>query len=346
MRDCVLVDKSKSQYKGNFHMHTARSWDSDCPYRQALSEYQSKGYQFCLVSDHEVYWDSDECDTENFIALSGVESAFIVPETEPKWICDKSRFTHMHVNLINDWTVGKPGFAHNQVLKRPVCYGLDSWQNYIDYCRSKNQLVIVNHPSWSRMAYEDLLSLRGITAFEVINSGCYTDGCGTDERYWDYCLSKGRRLLGLSGDDTHHYGPDQIVCGTAFTMLQADEFSRAGLVAAIKAGSFYASMGPVIHDMRIQNDVLHMEFSPVKNVMIVSRDFTAKGFFNPGGTLESIDWPIKDRLKYFRVELVDQQGRKAWSQPVFPGPWDGSSIPALAEDPHTPLPPGTENLQP
>lgn len=321
-------------------MHTDRSWDSVFPYGEALREYREKGYDFCVVTDHEVYWDSTECDSKDFIALSGVESAFILPEERPYWICDKERFTSLHINLVNDETKGRPGFLHNQVLRRPIDYGISSWNRYIGYCRDKNQLVIVNHPSWSRLSPEYLLAIHGAFAFEVFNSGCLEGGCVTDEAVWDYVLERGKRILALTGDDTHKYGPEHNCCGQAFTMLSAKEFSRKGLVAAIKEGTFYPSTGPRIHDMRIVNDTLHMEFDEASYVRIVGRDFLGKGFSPLKGTISSIDWDInstKGRLKYFRVEIIDPTGHKAWSQPVFLDGWDESTV-ALRDDPHTPIP--------
>lgn len=337
MKDRVIVDKNIQQYKGNFHMHTGRSWDSVSPYREALREYYEKGYRFCVVTDHEVYWDSTECDTPDFIALSGVENAFITPEEPPYWIMDRSRFTSLHINLINDETRGRSGFLHDQVLKRPIDYGLSSWNSHIQYCRDNNQLVIINHPSWSRMAPEIFLGLQGCFAFEIVNTGSINGGCGTDEYLWDYALERGKRILALAGDDTHRYGPDENCCGGSFTMLSAGEFSRKGLVQAIKDGAFYPSTGPLIHDMRVVNDTLHMEFSEAVRANIIGRDYLAKGFHPVNRKITSLDWEIKKTLKYFRVEIIDEKGNKAWSQPVFLNDWDGHS-PILREDPHTPIP--------
>jgi hypothetical protein len=166
-------------------------------------------------------------------------------------------------------------------------------------------------------------------------------GGNTDEALWDYALSRGKRILALSGDDTHKYGPENHECGGSFTILSASEFSRAGLVRAIKEGTFYPSTGPRIFDMRITDDILHMEFDDAVYVRIVGRDFMGKGFLpQEGKKLNTLDWDInstKKPLKYFRVEIIDGRGRKAWSQPVFLNDWDGTGV-ALRDDPHTPIP--------
>ena len=341
MKDIVIIDKNIPQYKGNFHMHTARSWDSQVPLEAALAEYREKGYQFCVVTDHEVYFDSKDYDTEDFIALSGVESAFVIDETKPTWLMEKEHFTSLHINLIHDMTKGANGFRHDQVLKRPVDLGLSSWNRYIDYLHDDmNQITIINHPNWSRLAPEIFMGIHRCFAFEIWNSDSVIGGgCRSDEDIWDYSLKRGNRILALTGDDVHKYGPEHHSCGGGFTMLSTNDFSREGLVKAIKAGKFYPSIGPRIYDMRVTDGILHMEFDPALSVRIVGGDLMAKGFIadREDEPLTSIDWKVKAGLKYFRVEIRDLKGRLAWSQPVFPDDWNGE-IPELMEDPHTAIP--------
>ena len=339
MKDRIIIDREVPQYKGNFHMHTSRSWDCQVLPEVALQEYRDKGYDFCAVTDHEVYWDSAALDDEHFITLPGMESAFLPDEELPRWLLDRDRFGSLHLNLLWDMTAGENGFCHDEVRMRPRDLGMDSWNRYIDYCRSKNQLVIVNHPGWSRMEPEIFMAIHGVFAFEVWNNGCVVEaGCGDDTALWDECLSRGKRILALTGDDTHDYGTEHHTCGGGFTMVSTGDFSRRGLVAAIKRGNFYPSTGPRIHDMSIVDDVLYMDFDPAASVRIVGRDFLGKAFIPPAGeSLCHLEWPVKQTLKYFRVEIRDGQGKVAWSQPVFPNDWDGAE-PALREDPHTPIP--------
>lgn len=339
MKDRVIIDRQMAQYKGNFHMHTQRSWDCEVPPAVALQEYRDKGYDFCAVTDHEVYWDSAELDSTDFITLPGMESAFLPDEELPRWLLDRDRFESLHINLLWDMTAGPNGFYHDEVRMRPRDLGLDSWNRYIDFCRGRNQLVIINHPGWSRMTPEIFMGIHGAFAFELWNHGCVVEaGCDADTALWDDCLTRGKRIYALTGDDTHEYGPEHHTCGGGFTMVQTDDFTRCGLIAAIKQGQFYPSTGPRIHDMRIVDNVLQMEFDPAMCVRIVGRDFLGKAFVpQHGNTLTQIRWPVKETLKYFRVEIHDGKGGVAWSQPVFPNDWDGVE-PALREDPHTPIP--------
>jgi hypothetical protein len=318
MLDKCLIDQDTPQYKGCVHMHTDRSPDSKCPPEQALAEYRNKGYHFCVVTDHEVYWNSENMDCENFLVLAGAESAFVHNEAHP-FSLNKAREKHCHLNLIWDVTKGDCSFQHNEVLPRPMDWGISSWNRCIASYREKSQLVIFNHPNWSHTDYEMLLATEGCFAFEIWNTGSVKDVGGyPDDAIWDYCLERGKRIWAVAGDDTHRYGPEWSICGTAATIVCAEEFSRAGLIGALKAGLFYASTGPEIHAMRIEDGVLRMQFSRAALVQIVGGcGFGTSLYAREDIPLESLEWPVNPHLNYFRVRIIDAAGRIAWSQPVF-----------------------------
>lgn len=326
MKDIVIIDKQIPQWKGNMHLHTDRSPDSVAPYLEVLKEHREKGYDFCVVSDHEIYWDSDEADSDTFLTLAGGESSmYINPVRE--WNMD-SRNKVIHVQLIKDVTrtCRKP-FVHEERFPRCYDQGLDCMNEYIRYLvEERGQLVQLNHPDWSHMEPEIVLATRHCFAFEVYNhtSTAYLSG-QTDDWRWDYCLKRGRRLLATAGDDSHVYGPGYTQCGGGFTMVCTKEFSKVGLVTALKEGHFYPSMGPKIYDMRIENGVLKMEFSDASHVEIIGRGYSelpryshGKGFpALPGQVLNRLEWEINEKLNYFRVRITGVDGKLAWSQPVF-----------------------------
>lgn len=299
-------------------MHTDRSPDSKCPPGQALAEYRSKGFHFCVVTDHEVYWNSQSLDCEGFLVLSGAESAFMHNETHPFSLC-KARQKHCHLNLIWDAAAGACGFGHDEVLPRPMDWGISSWNRCIASYREKNQLVIFNHPNWSHTDCEMLLATEGCFAFEVWNTGSVKDVGGyPDDAVWDYCLERGKRIWAVAGDDTHRYGPEWNICGVAATVVCADAFSREGLARALKAGRFYATTGPAIREMRVEDGALRMRFSEAALVQIVGGGGFGKSLYaRAGQTLDSLDWPVDPSLNYFRVRITDTAGGIAWSQPVF-----------------------------
>ena len=326
MKDLVIIDREIPQWKGNLHMHTDRSPDSEAPYLEVLEEYRRKGFHFCVVSDHEKYWDSTEADTDSFLTLAGAESNIRI-NTERPWTVDL-RTGFMHINMIKDETreCANP-YQHDEHLVRLIDQGIDCTNEYIRYLvEERGQIVQMNHPDWSKMKPELLLATKHCFAFELYNHAAVANlGGQPDEWRWDYCLQRGRRFLATAGDDCHHYGPELTTCGGGYTMVCTPEFSRFGLVKALKNGSFYPTMGPRIYDMRIEGGVLKMEFSDAVRAIIIGYGHAPLpagnhgGGFNapPGEVINRLEWKIPETLHYFRVRIVGPDGRIAWSQPVF-----------------------------
>lgn len=319
MKDRVYIDETKPQWKGNMHMHSVRS-DGCLSPEELIEEYHKRGYAFCQISDHDIYWDNDEFDTDEFILLSGTESSLKMNVDRP-WLLEYRTgrgFRHMHFGCIKDETrVGEYiPFSHDQQVPRVIDRGIDSWNKAVEILRERGNLVCVNHPNWSRLDPELMLAMQGCFAIEIWNSG---DNCacgGHDDcAVWDYCLQRGKRIYAVAGDDAHGSWP---TLGVSFTMVSADKLSKASIVEALKKGDFYASCGPVFQDIRVENGMLKMKFSPVKKVVIV-------GYESCGSTicaednryLESCEWPIKPHLKYIRPMIIDEKGQTAWAQPIF-----------------------------
>ena len=325
MRDIVIIDSNVKQLKGNIHMHTVRS-DGKLTPEEAAEKYRKAGYDFIMISDHEIYWNSDRLDREDFLVLAGTETSILMNQ-DYRWPLDyglrgggnpRNLHTYMHYNCILDETLEDRSqfFRQDEPVPQMKDRGIDSWNRQVDFMREKGNLVIVNHPHWSRLEPAMLLASRNITAFEVWNSGdVYKCGGRSDEEIWDYCLTRGKRLLAVAADDSHEYTTD---FSAGFTMVQCREFSKIEICRAFKEGKFYASCGPVVEDMRIEDGVLKMRFTPARHVKIVGYD--ADGYnkcLENGELFESLEWKINPKMRYFRPVIIDDFGREAWLQPVF-----------------------------
>jgi len=325
MKKLVLIDPNKHQLKGNIHMHTTRS-DGKLSPAEAADRYREAGYDFIMMSDHEIYWNSTELDRPDFLVLGGTESA-IEMNLDYRWIIDyrsaknpteRVQHKHMHYCCIKDESIPDVGqyFGHDEPVPRQLDRGIDSWNARVNLMREKGNLVVINHPHWSRLDPEMLLASQNITAFEVWNSGDAVH-CGGrwDEDIWDYCLTRGKKLLAVAADDIHACTTD---FAAGFTVVQADEFSKAGIATGFKNGTFYASNAPLVHEMVIEDGVLRMRCTPARHIQIVGYDRDGFDFRNVDGTLiDEIEWPINTAMRYFRVVIIDEQGRRAWCQPVF-----------------------------
>ena len=325
MSKLILIDPTKQQRKGNLHLHTTRS-DGEVTPEVCVQKHREEGYDFMMMSDHEIYWDSDCLDTEDFLVLAGTEIA-IMMNSPRRWVVNYHRkneydngvnFKRMHYGCIKDVTEPspEPPYAHDEEIPEELDFGIDSWNKKVAEMRRRGNLVIANHPHWSRLQPEMLLATHDAFAFEVWNSSDVNAAGGySDEAIWDYCLIRGRRLLAVAADDCHEYNED---FAAGFTMVLTNDFTKAGIVRALKEGDFYASCGPKVHEMTVEDGVLKLRCSPVRQVRITSLEASCPNFFGKNGALlEEMEWKINANLGYFRVELVDELGRKAWCQPVF-----------------------------
>lgn len=59
MKNIVFIDSAEKQFKGNIHMHTTRSDGKLLP-EEAIGKFRDAGYDFVMVSDHEIYWDIED----------------------------------------------------------------------------------------------------------------------------------------------------------------------------------------------------------------------------------------------------------------------------------------------
>ncbi len=61
---------------------------------------------------------------------------------------------------------------------------------------------------------------------------------------WDEHLRQGRRIIGVAGIDSHHPREQRHRLGQCFTWVYAAELSEAGIIAGLRTGRVYASLGP------------------------------------------------------------------------------------------------------
>ena len=96
---------------------------------------------------------------------------------------------------------------------------------------------------------------------------------------------------------------------------------------ALKAGDFYTSQGPVIHDIRVSEDrtTIRVVNSPAVSVYVTGRpDAMAYGSKHAAQVTHST-FPIgKHAGSYVRVTVVDAAGKRAWSNPIW---LDGETTP-------------------
>ncbi len=278
-------------WKGNLHTHTTAS-DGELSPPQAAARYRALGYDFLALTDHLVVSEP----------LDAPEGLLIVPGAEyHTWAGNPERFWHF-VSL---------------GTKRPIAGALGPVEALAAGIRENSEYWWVAHPKWSNLAETDALDVDGLPALEVYNGACErARERGDSEAVWDYALAAGRRLNALSVDDTHA-GAE---VGLGWTMLRAsaERLDLGAVWEALRRGHWYSTNGPLIHDVRVDGNVVSAWTSPARAITFVARSPDGRRFYSDDGALvDRAEYEIKGTETYLRVQVEDAEGRRAFSNPLY-----------------------------
>lgn len=292
-------------WRGNLHTHSTLS-DGILDPAEVCRRYKAEGYDFIALTDHMIgLYGYPVADTvpfrdTGFTTLLGAELHSGAMENGELWHI-------LAVGLPADFTpANAPGFlpvddqeTGPQIAARAVQAGA---------------FVAVAHPQWSGMTLADARSIEAAHAVEIYNHGCAM-GCDRPDGFQiaDLLLSEGRNLSMIATDDAHFSEPDHF---GGWVMVKANENTPNALLAALKAGAFYASTGPALHNIHVQDGAIHVESSAVVSVIIQGHGCAAKAIH--GESMTRISMPL-DRFAqspWIRITVIDRAGKRAWSNPI------------------------------
>ncbi len=336
MFQSVFEDRG-NWYKGNLHMHTTRS-DGHLDPKDAVEIYRKNGYDFIALTDHRRPsvtmepgesknpddWEGGEVETEcHSCAEAGKEPGDDIVDAGKMLILSGVEWdtgganTRAAGDVLTYHILGIGMTSHRGVNYRENPHPAP--QEIVDAIRADGGIAILAHPAWSVMDPKGILNLNGITAAEIYNSvsDLPFNGQRADSSAWfDIWGTNYDRLIpAVASDDAHGYEGDQCY---SYTMVNAAELSRDGILDALKAGNFYASQKPVIHEMAIdwEKGIVHLEFS--EDVMTVV--FYSNHIWVPQRVTQvkggRMDYRIAPGEFFLRAELITRDGRKAWTSPV------------------------------
>lgn len=284
-------------FRGNLHTHTKNS-DGRKTAEECIELYKKEGYDFLALTDHrkmsQAYEDEDilvipsaEFD-RNFSDLGGPDHAYhltAVGMTEP-------------IEQTNDM----------------------SPQWIVDLIKKQGALCTLCHPAWSLMTPQECLELRNYDCIEVYNGiSDFYNGRGESSYHIDMLAERGVYKLITAVDDVHYYEKDVF---TGWIMVQAKERTWPKLKEAILAGRFYSTQGPAIRQIRVDENGISVDTSEAVCIRCVSNMLSAAHRCTKPEEGETVchaeyAWNQKDR--FVRVEVVDKEGKKAWSN-IIPRP--------------------------
>jgi hypothetical protein len=285
-------------YKAALHVHTTTS-DGDVGVAKRLAQYRAAGYAVVAVTDHWKTNDLSGCSDDGFLAIGGMEA-------HPKTAMKASPHHFVCLNLPHPFELSPDLPA----------------QALIDKVLEAGGKVIYAHPYWTAHSLEQMTEVDGYVGIEVFNAVCHLRwNKGYSAVHWDQLLNKGKLLPAVATDDVHK--TSEINRG--WTMIKAPLLDTARIMHAIGTGCYYGSCGPVIEDCRIEAGVLRLATSPVKQVNFFF-DGAAGGHIvqaEDGKPLTSAKWSFggeRRRYQWIRVEVVDQAGNCAWTNPLAIAP--------------------------
>ena len=297
-----------SWYKGNTHTHTLES-DGDSPPEYVVRWYRDHGYDFLVLTDHNVFTDPAKL-------THLVDSTFLLIPGEE--LTSSFERAPVHVNGL-----GLPGL----VEPRSAESLLATVQANVDAVREVDGVPHINHPNFGWAIPQEILAqVRNDRLLEIHNGHPTVHNHGGDDRpgleeIWDYLLTNGKRIYGIAVDDAHHFqgefAADRANPGRAWVVVKASSLDAREILENLERGWFYASTGPVLADVQAEGSTLSVRIAPQGNFRYTTV-FTGEGgreLARVGG--ESPTYRLKGDETYVRATVIDSGGRTAWVQPVW-----------------------------
>ena len=318
--------------KANLHAHTTNS-DGLLSPKDVVKFYKQRGYKVISITDHEKV---TRIRDKELIIIPGSEVAIETTSLNSSY--------HLVILGLEDI-----GFIDKKVMNA---------NDVILEASKLGGLVILAHPYWSGLTFDDVLNLKGIIGIEVYNGTCDAEvGKGFSTIYWDMLLSNKKNIFGLAVDDAHRYYIPFADGELGWIFIKAKKINQEEVLKSIRNGLFYSSTGPVIHHFKVSKEEVHIKVSESKVVNFIS--FNGHGFsisysnikeiLKPENrsnfSLEVLEdhvirfryrrhysvelsytnlgiksvkiSPLKFAKKYIRAEIIDKNGKYAWTNPIF-----------------------------
>lgn len=293
-------------WRGNLHTHSTRS-DGVLEPAEVCRRYKAEGYDFLALTDH-------------FIGRYGYPIVDTVPMRGAGFTTILGAELHSGAmangELWHILAVGLPaGFAPSNSPDFLPVPGQETGPEIAARAVAAGAFVAVAHPQWSGLTLADARSITAAHAVEVYNHGCAT-GCDRPDGFAiaDLLLTEGRKLSLIATDDAHFSEPDHF---GGWVMVKAQANTPEDLLQALKDGAFYSSQGPLLHDVRLEDDHVVIESSAVVSAVAIGHGTGAKAVHGHSLTRSEVPLARLNNSRWVRVAVIDAAGKRAWSNPIW-----------------------------
>jgi hypothetical protein len=294
--------------KGNTHTHTTES-DGDSSPETVARWYKEHGYDFLILSDHNVLLDPST------LADLVDDSFLLIPGEE---VTSSFGAKPVHVNGLNIRELVEPRTDSTLVA---------TIQANVNAVREKEGIPHINHPNfgWAFGAAE-LAQVENDRLLEIFNGHPEVHNLGGGgypgmEEIWDILLTGGKRIYGIAVDDAHHFqgefGRDRANPGRGWVAVRAPGLNARAVMDALEEGRFYASTGVVLEEVQLSERRILIRIQP-RGSFRYTTTFIGSG----GRVLKTVHgteaiFDLDAPESYVRARVEDSGGAVAWSQPVW-----------------------------
>jgi hypothetical protein len=270
-------------YIGNLHVASARGVGKDLP--SAIGGwYRDHGYAFLGISDQNTYtWPSE---------FSGGHALSGVPVVEASY-----------------------GFSDL------LAVGVDHWfpaanlQEAIDWIARDGGLPVLAAPL-SPLKPQDqpgLLDAKRLFGLEVYDARLAAAGPGLGDAtgLWDRLLTSGQRVFAFAGDDA--LGLSDPALGRAWISVLAPASDSDSLLSSLRQGAFIASSGAGFSGFAVAGRTITVKTDTNSTLRFIGRG----GRLLQASSGPAATYHVRGDEGYVRVEVIGDDGARAWSQPFF-----------------------------
>lgn len=298
-------ENAQKMLKGALHCHTSRS-DGDFRPEKLTKIYHEHGYDFIAITDHKMY---------NYRNYAPDLPITLVPGFEFENVFENHNgFRQFHTVCLGPEKKDGNPYMQDQYIPAGTAKNQEEYQKYLDEFHANGNLTFYCHPEYSGTPARYFEKMQGDFAMEIYNSGSHVF-CDMDKDalYWDELLDQGKKIFGVATDDCHM---TYEKCN-AWVRVNSEN-NVPSILNALKNGAFYSSTGPEIYDFYIEDGKVVIDCSPVDTIYIHCAKHPNDRVMNhPDGVVTHGEFKIDDSFPYVRISVIDKNGKKAWTNPIF-----------------------------
>jgi len=293
-------DQPGAYFRGNIHSHSTRS-DGLLSPADVVQAYRERDYDFIAITDHFLsrygfpITDAATHRTSTFTTLPGAEM-------HVKGLQNGIVWDLLAIGLPTDFAPQEPDETDVALAARASASGA---------------FVAIPHPAWNGVVHCDGLRLiDSVDAIEIHNEGHTLDSDrGSGWFLADSLATAGHRFSTFAADDAH-FKTDRFDRFGGWINVKAESLDPESLLKALKAGHYYASTGAAIRNVEITGAEIIVETDPAIGIMLGGAGTIRQYVRGDGLTRAAFSRGLFQRA-FFRVIVVQANGKKAWSSPIW-----------------------------